>query len=239
MAMQANWPRDDAITRDMEIACDDMPECFFTGARDDGRCFAELEEPLILIHDAKLSQSRPIYDLLKRLGQPCPPLLFIGGGVEDDALAVLKVNHARGAFMFAAAEVLDRDVPRRATLKKLARLTGGKIVGRKDGIKLDDVTLDFLGKAKKVRIEESEDEILGTKTTIYGGLGTPPKSTNAASPEGAGVTLDPQAAAPTAPSRLAVRSKPGGGAVKMSMAVEAMIEDVKEEKISYGQLRVA
>jgi chaperonin GroEL len=130
-----------------------------------------LEDPLILIFEKKLSSLQPLLPVLEAVVQSGRPLLIIAEEVEGEALATLVVNKLRGGLRVAAVKAPGFGDRRKAMLEDIAILTGGTMVAEDLGIKLETVTLDMLGKAKKVTITKEDTTIVdgaGEKAGIEG-----------------------------------------------------------------------
>ena len=128
------------------------------------KMIAELEDPMILLHEKKLSSLQPMLPILESVVQSQRPLLIIAEDVDGEALATLVVNKLRGGLKVAAVKAPGFGDRRKAMLQDIAILTGGQVISEDLGIKLENVSLDMLGTAKRVNITKDD-------TTIVDGVG--------------------------------------------------------------------
>jgi chaperonin GroEL len=141
---------------------------FITNAE---KMIAELADPYILIHEKKLSSLQPMLPLLESIVQSGKPLLIIAEDVEGEALATLVVNKLRGGLKVAAVKAPGFGDRRKAMLEDIGILSGGQVISEDLGIKLENVTLNMLGRAKRVLIEKENTTIIegtGKKQDIVG-----------------------------------------------------------------------
>jgi chaperonin GroEL len=149
------------VVEGMEFDRGYLSPYFITNAE---KMIAELEDPYILIHEKKLSSLQPLLPVLEAVVQAGKPLLIIAEEVEGEALATLVVNKLRGGLSVVAVKAPGFGDRRKAMLEDIAILTGGTMIAEDLGIKLENVTLQMLGRTKRVRVEKEN-------TTIINGAG--------------------------------------------------------------------
>jgi len=135
---------------------------------------AVLEDPLVLLYEKKLSSLQPLLPVLEAVVQSARPLLIVAEDIDGEALATLVVNKLRGGLRVAAVKAPGFGDRRKAMLEDIAVLTGGQLISEDLGIKLENVTLEMLGKAKKVAITKDDTTIVdgaGAKADIEGRIG--------------------------------------------------------------------
>jgi chaperonin GroEL len=144
---------------------------FITNAE---KMVAELEDPYILLHEKKLSSLQPMLPILEAVVQTGKPLLIVAEDIDGEALATLVVNKLRGGLKVAAVKAPGFGDRRKAMLEDIAILSSGTLIAEDLGIKLENVTLQMLGKAKRVRIDKENTTIIdgaGKKADIQARIG--------------------------------------------------------------------
>jgi chaperonin GroEL len=156
------------VVEGMEFDRGYLSPYFITNAE---KMLAELEDAYLLIHEKKLSSLQPLLPILEAIVQAGKPLLIIAEDIEGEALATLVVNKLRGGLKVAAVKAPGFGDRRKAMLEDIAVLTAGTMIAEDLGIKLENVTLQMLGRAKRVRIEKENTTIIegaGKKEDIDG-----------------------------------------------------------------------
>ncbi len=151
-----------SVVEGMEFDRGYLSPYFVTNAE---KMLCDMENPLILVHDAKISTLQPLVPVLEQVAQSGKSLLIIAEDIEGEALAALVVNKLRGGLKVCAVKAPGFGDRRKAMIEDIAILTGGTVISEEVGIKLENVTSDMLGSAKRITVNKDN-------TTIVDGIGS-------------------------------------------------------------------